>query len=51
MDSLQVFRHKVRIAPRHLKTGMAQNLLQVEDTTSAPQIVDREGVAAMSLGT
>jgi hypothetical protein len=45
VDGLEVRRHKVCIAARHLKRGMPEHLLQVEDGPAAPEIVDGECVA------
>jgi hypothetical protein len=42
---LQIFDHQVRVAPRHLQAGMAEHSLQVEDSTTTPEIVNGECVA------
>src|ERR1022692_4689408 len=44
MDRLQVLRHEVRVATRHLQAGMAEYPLQMEHSTATPQVVYRKRV-------
>ena len=42
MQSLQIFRLKTGISPRHFERRMAKCLLKMEDTSSPPNVIQRE---------